>query len=180
MWQEMKNCRVGGAETMRLPFDCPMDHVLDTPKFFENNLGVEVREAAFLQSPRVPANVSGSVARLAIQPGAALTDVQMRALLRPHDSAAIIELSDARDTFCGFTNAAEHKRYMSETEGMLTYHRDPFCMMEGSDNAPLFSQCCHPRKPGDKFFPCVHGFDNPEPPPACADGTKIGGGGLFG
>ena len=165
---------------MRLPFDCPMDHVLDTPKFFENNLGVEVREAAFLQSPRVPANVSGSVARLAIQPGAALTDVQMRALLRPHDSAAIIELSDARDTFCGFTNAAEHKRYMSETEGMLTYHRDPFCMMEGSDNAPLFSQCCHPRKPGDKFFPCVHGFDNPEPPPACADGTKIGGGGLFG
>ena len=31
MWKEMKACRVGGAETMRLPFDCPMDHVLDTP-----------------------------------------------------------------------------------------------------------------------------------------------------
>ena len=27
MWKEMRNCRVGGAETMRLPFDCPMDHV---------------------------------------------------------------------------------------------------------------------------------------------------------
>jgi hypothetical protein len=24
MWKEMRNCRVGGAETMRLPFDCPM------------------------------------------------------------------------------------------------------------------------------------------------------------
>ena len=34
-------------------------------------------------------------------------------------------------------------------------------MMEGSDNAPLFSQCCSPRKPGDKFFPCVHGFNGP-------------------
>lgn len=28
MWKEMKACRVGGAESMRLPFDCPMDHVL--------------------------------------------------------------------------------------------------------------------------------------------------------
>ena len=41
-------------------------------------------------------------------------------------------------------------------------------MMEGSDNAPLFSQCCSPRKPGDKFFPCKEGFDPPEPLPACA------------
>jgi hypothetical protein len=24
MWKEMRACRVGGAETMRLPFDCPM------------------------------------------------------------------------------------------------------------------------------------------------------------
>ena len=55
-------------------------------------------------------------------------------------------------------------------------------MMEGSDNAPLFSQCCHPRKPGDKFFPCVHGFDPPKALPPCADGTKVGGGlaGLLG
>ena len=41
-------------------------------------------------------------------------------------------------------------------------------MMEGSDNAPLFSQCCHPRKPGDKFFPCIRGFKPPDPLPACA------------
>ena len=43
MWKEMRSCRVGGAETMRLPFDCPMDHVLDTPRFFENTLNVQVR-----------------------------------------------------------------------------------------------------------------------------------------
>ena len=41
-------------------------------------------------------------------------------------------------------------------------------MMEGSDNAPLFSQCCSPRKPGDKFFPCVHGFNDPPKLPECA------------
>ena len=41
MWrrQELQGC---GAETM-LPFDCPMDHVLDTPRWFESGLGVEVR-----------------------------------------------------------------------------------------------------------------------------------------
>ena len=61
---------------------------------------------------------------------------------------------------------------------MLHYRRAHFCTMEGSDNAPLFSQCCSPRKPGDKFFPCQYGFAPPEPLPACADGTKLGGGWL--
>ena len=69
MWKEMKNCRVGGAETMRLPFDCPMDHVMDTPRWFENNLGVGIREAAFLTNKRVPANVSGSLARVSLGKG---------------------------------------------------------------------------------------------------------------
>ena len=33
-----------------------------------------------------------------------------------------------------------------------------------------FFVCCSPRKPGDKFFPCIHGFDDPDPLPACAAG----------
>ena len=58
---------------------------------------------------------------------------------------------------------------------MLTYRRDPFCMMEGSNNAPLFSQCCSPRKPGDKFFPCISGeMPNGEDLPACAHPTLAG------
>ena len=32
-----EGCRVGGAETMRLPFDCPMDHVLDTPRWLSRS-----------------------------------------------------------------------------------------------------------------------------------------------
>ena len=175
MWKEMKNCRVGGAETMRLPFDCPMDHVLDTPRWFDNAFGVEVRESNFLGNPRVPHNVSSSVAKVELQQGAALTDVQIRELLRPHEHAAIIELSEARGTLCGFADSKSHELFRTETESMLSYTREPFCMMEGSNNAPLFSQCCHPRKPGDKFFPCLHGFDKPEVLPACADGTKPGG-----
>ena len=73
-------------------------------------------------------------------------------------------------TFCGFADGAANREFAERTKQMLTYKRTPFCMMEGSDNAPLFSQCCSPRKPGDKFFPCVHGFDDPDPLPACAAG----------
>ena len=173
MWKEMRNCRVGGAETMRLPFDCPMDHVLDTPKFFENQLGVEVREPAFLSNPRVPPNVTGSVAKVELPKGKVYNDAQIRELLKPHEGASIIELGEVAGSFCGFGDSSVDSVYRAETERLLHYQRTPFCMMEGSDNAPLFSQCCHPRKPGDKFFPCVHGFDPPDALPRCE-------GGLFG
>jgi len=167
MWKEMQNCRVGGAESMRLPFDCPMDYVLDTPKWFENDLGVPVREPAFLQNARVPANVSASIAKVSLHMKP-LNDQQVIAALKPHEDARIIELDDALGTFCGFTDSSMHQLYKRETEKLLTYHRTPFCMMEGSNNAPLFSQCCSARKPGDKFFPCIHGFDGPDELPKCA------------
>ena len=80
----------------------------------------------------------------------------------------MIELSEAVDVFCGFSDAAADKAFKEETERLLHYRRSPFCMMEGSDNAPLFSQCCSPRKPGDKFFPCIHGFNDPPKLPECA------------
>jgi len=168
MWKEMLNCRVGGAETMRLPFDCPMDHVLDTPKWFENELGVEVREPAFLQNPRVPANISSAISRVSLPEGKALNDAQLIAHLKPHENAPILELSSVKGSFCGFTDWSAHGAFKRESQRLLHYIRTPFCMMEGSNNAPLFSQCCSPRKPGDKFFPCMHGFDPPADLPACS------------
>ena len=166
MWKEMKACRVGGAESMRLPFDCPMDHVLDTPSFFENKLGVEVREPNFLLNPRVSPAVNGSVARVTL-PATPLDDAGVRALLAPHADAAIIELDAVAGRFCGFADAVEHAAFLSESERVLTYDRVPFCTMEGSDNAPLYSRCCTPWHEGEKFFPCVHGFGKPPPLPAC-------------
>ena len=169
----MKACRVGGAESMRLPFDCPMDHVLDTPRFFESApLGVTVREAAFLSNPRVPANVSGSIAR-AVPIDKGLSDEGVRRALKAHESAAIIELKDVTDVFCGFESRSLDAEFKSATQRVLDYKRSPLCYEDGTRPdgtpaaAPPYSQCCHPRKPGDKFFPCVHGFDDPEPLVAC-------------
>merc|ERR1719261_1420822 len=102
MWKEMRNCRVGGAETMRLPFDCPMDHVLDTPKFFENTLGVEVREPNFLTSPKIHPNLKdeGSIARVKM-PITPLDDAGIIKYLQEHESKSLIELDVARASSAG-------------------------------------------------------------------------------
>jgi len=167
MWKEMRACRVGGAETMRLPFECPMDHVLDTPRFFENSLGVQVREPNFLANTRLHPNVSRSIARVAM-PSTPLDDAGAIAHLAPHAAAAVIELDVAVGTFCGFADATEHASFLKESERVLTYERVPFCTMEGSDNAPLYSRCCTPWHEGEKFFPCVYGFGQVAPLPKCA------------
>ena len=126
-----------------------------------------VREANFLKNARVPANVSSSVAKVRLAKG--MNDAEVVAALKPHAHAAIIEIEDAVDVFCGFANPAMDAAYRKEGNSLLSYSRTPFCMMEGSNNAPLFSQCCSPRKPGDKFFPCISGtMPNGEDLPACA------------
>ena len=71
-------------------------------------------------------------------------------------------------SFCGFRDEAAHATFRDESQRMLHYRRANFCTIEGSDDAPQFSQCCSPRKPGGKFFPCVEGFEPPAPLPACA------------
>ena len=132
---------------------------------------------------------------------------QVKELLKQYESAHIIEIDDAINAFCGFVDHDTNSRFLAETQALLHYRRTPFCMMEGSNNAPLFSQvlptpshcyttcraaavsllhhlscccrvprlialmrswqCCYPRKPGDKFFPCIDGFDAPKALPAC-------------
>jgi hypothetical protein len=154
-----------------------MDHVLNTPNFFgefvdgqegPNPLGVGVREPAFLSNPRVPAATKNSTAAVSLSGQRGLTDGRIKALLAPYAGAGVIVLDDAVDVFCGFEDPATNKWFVDQTAQMLHYSRTPFCTMEGSDNAPLFSQCCSPRKPGDKFFPCVYGFDPPDPLPTCS------------
>ena len=41
IWKEMKHCRVGGAFGMTLPFDCPADHILNLPAWFDGSLPID-------------------------------------------------------------------------------------------------------------------------------------------
>ena len=97
--------------------------------------------------------MSGSIGKASLPSDRALNDEQIAAHLAPYERYAIIELSNIAGTFCGFRDRRVDTTFAAESERLLHYQRTPFCMMEGSDNAPLFSQCCYPRKPGDKFFP---------------------------
>ena len=69
-----------------------MDHVLDTPRWFENDFGVGVREPSFLSNPRVPANVSGAVAKVKLPKG--LNDKEVAKVLGAHAAAGVIEIDD--------------------------------------------------------------------------------------
>ena len=74
----------------------------------------------------------------------------------------------AASRFCGFRDPQVNEAFVKETDRVLTYERVPFCTTEGSDNAPLYSRCCTPWHPGEKFFPCVYGFGKPAELPRCA------------
>jgi hypothetical protein len=65
---------------------------------------------------------------------------QVKELLKQYESAHIIEIDDAINAFCGFVDHDTNSRFLAETQALLHYRRTPFCMMEGSNNAPLFSQ----------------------------------------
>ena len=113
----------------------------------------------------MPPNVSGSTVTLTL--GRALNDVQVKSALAPHAATAVVVIDDPIGSFCGFTDAAEHRTFEQASHRLLEYKRSPFCYEDGV-RVPGYSQCCTPRKTGDPFFPCVYGFDPPEPLPACA------------
>jgi hypothetical protein len=63
-WWLTHACRMPGAESMPLPFQCPLDHIFDIGRWSDEKL--EYREAGFLGNPRVPRSVLTSRARLRV------------------------------------------------------------------------------------------------------------------
>ena len=100
----MKHCRVGGAFGMTLPFDCPADHILNLPRWFQGDLPVAFREPGFLTDPRLSPAIRSSWVRVKTPP---MTADEARTLLQPYKGARVLELAVARDRFCGFENGAQ-------------------------------------------------------------------------
>merc|ERR1711924_418046 len=99
--------------------------------------------------------------------GGALDDVQIIERLKEHAGASVIELDEVVGKFCGFREPKENAVFLMESQRVLTYDRVPFCTMEGSNNAPLYSRCCTPWHEGEKFFPCTYGFGAVADLPKC-------------
>jgi hypothetical protein len=64
-WWLTHACRMPGAESMPLPFLCPLDHIFDIGRWEDQKLAY--REAGFLSNPRVPLAVTTSRARLRVE-----------------------------------------------------------------------------------------------------------------
>ena len=175
IWKEMKHCRVGGAFGMTLPFDCPADHILNLPAWFEQPLPVGFREPAFLTDPRLSPAIKKSWVRVKTPP---MTANEASTMLKPYASARVLELAVAKDTFCGFEDGVKaslfeklapalvpYRRHFCYEDGFRVGCRDPGCI-------PFYSPCCG-GLPG-RHFPCKHLIPPPpfharaaEEPPFC-------------
>ncbi|GFR49885.1 hypothetical protein Agub_g11989 [Astrephomene gubernaculifera] len=125
-WTELEQCRVPGAFQTRIPFLCPMDHVLD-PIFMNDPASeyqVRWREHSFLANPRCPnwvkrswvtfyssASVSKPVEKWVVQEGGLvvllpvnLTEGAIREMLAPYSAYKIWHLKNAESFFGGFDN----------------------------------------------------------------------------
>ncbi|GIL68302.1 hypothetical protein Vafri_21586 [Volvox africanus] len=123
-WTELDQCRVPGATQTRIPFLCPMDHVLD-PIFMDDGASdfkVRWREHSFLENPRCPdwvkrsrvtfyssATATRPVERWVVQEGGLvvllptnLTDGDIREMLKPYYAFKVWHIKEPEKFFGGF------------------------------------------------------------------------------
>ena len=127
-------CMYPGAQDGKfLPFVCPMDHVLSPTDW--QQAGQPYRDAAFLESSRLPAATRASVAELhllprtefdALPPGSrqhalplGLTDSEAVTLLRPLEDVRVLRIPHARGLLCGMDDAAERSQFNSDASRLL-------------------------------------------------------------
>jgi len=177
IWKEMKHCRVGGAFGMTLPFDCPADHILNLPRWFQGDLPVAFREPGFLTDPRLSPAIKSSWVRVKTPP---MTADEAKKQLAPYAGARVLELAEAKDRFCGFENGAHASLFGTLAPALIPYSRH-FCYEDGfrvgcrdPGCIPFYSPCCG-GAPG-RHFPCKHLIGPPQfyarasdNPPFCAN-----------
>ncbi|GIL81772.1 hypothetical protein Vretifemale_10771 [Volvox reticuliferus] len=123
-WTELDQCRVPGATQTRIPFLCPMDHVLD-PIFMDDGASdfkVRWREHSFLENSRCPDWVKRSrvtfyssptttrpVEKWVVQEGGLvvllptnLTEGEIRDMLKPYYAYKVWHIKDPEKFLRGF------------------------------------------------------------------------------
>lgn len=125
-------CMYPGAQDGKfVPFVCPMDHVL-SPAVWKQE---PYRDAAFLDSPQLPASVKKGIVDVQLIERAAFdaspkflqrpalpystTDEEARALLSSLEATPMLRIPHARGLFCGFLTAEATKAFNYRTEALL-------------------------------------------------------------
>lgn len=187
IWKEMKHCRVGGAFDMTLPFDCPADHIINLVGWFDGSLPIDFREPGFLSDPRLAPEIKASWTRVNIHP---MTAAEARTALAPFAESRVLELGNAKETFCGYEQPGLASLWRGLAPRLIPYSRH-FCQEDATPDAcigprpgcvPYYAPCCH-GAPG-RHFPCKYlvpppGFpsDASAPPDFCK--ARPSGGGVI-
>lgn len=188
-WGGLVRCRVPAAQRMALPFECPIDHIIDLPRWHAQR-HVAWRPPRFLQHYGIQGHARGDRQKLVLAKGG-LDEVALRAAGIKSGSgggkaARVYELALPRveSLVCGFQSSAL-RATLRAAASLLRYTR-LFCHVEGSlPGTGEAAPCCtehslrtgwttdeDPR--GKGFLPCGWGFEVPESlPGGDASGTCV-------
>ena len=142
IWNTLAGCRALGAETAHLPFACPMDHIYNLEGLLK--LGVEFREAGFLEDERLSGSVREDVIHVKVgeDSGDSSADVvlprgftskDVAEKLKPFSTHAVIMFDRLDDgSFCGFGDDSEDRAFDLGAENALS-HDQYFCFREAHE-----------------------------------------------
>lgn len=142
IWNTLAGCRALGAETAHLPFSCPMDHIYDLESLL--HLGIEFREAGFLEDERVSRSIQEDVihVKVGVDSGDNSADVVLSRgftskeaveKLKPFSTHAVIMFDNLDDgSFCGFGDDSEDRAFDLAVQRALS-HDQYFCFREAHE-----------------------------------------------
>ena len=139
IWNTLAGCRALGAETAHLPYACPMDHIYNLEGL--HDLGVDFREAGFLEDVRLKGNVREDVihvkigakddknmADVVIERGFSANDaVEALESYKDHGVIMIDQLDEG--SFCGFDDKQKDEAFDTAINNALN-HDQYFCFNE--------------------------------------------------
>ena len=154
-WAEMRACRVPGAEAMPLPFECPIDHLLELPAWHRQTL-VRWRPPRYLRHSRRIA--PASVQRVAFARSGAHVDGDTLWLPAGRDDAALrtaltaagadaaevleVDPETLDGALCGFAAAERRAAFAAEAPRLLRFPR-LFCVAESAAAGVVHgAPCC--------------------------------------
>ncbi|KAK3247360.1 hypothetical protein CYMTET_43142 [Cymbomonas tetramitiformis] len=99
---------------LKLPFQCPVDHVIEIQAFVATRPAYPVLEHSFLENPRTPDTLKNSVKDLTLGVDLTMnaTDVQIQTLLKGHENAKVLQFDSlVGQVFAGFEDKTKNDEF---------------------------------------------------------------------
>eukprot|EP00887_Chlorella_sp_A99_P003129 scaffold9.g3129.t1 len=109
-WGPVEYCQVPGAFKLRLPYTCPLDHVLEPYNFDDPKVAappIHFREYSFLENPQTPRSIAN--------------EVQLRQIFAPYAATQLLHLTTAAGVFGKWEDAALGQQFQQRINHMVGF-----------------------------------------------------------